>query len=217
MSFKAARADHQAASAPLCLVSRAAVGQGQRHANAGAVTARSRDVMPIQVQGHILVEALVVIAYRILQQLQGRFPGLRVLCIARVGVGVAVVPEVTGLAALGDGGLHGQAAFAAGKSGLVNLGMLTLIVAVQAGVAGVTAGITIGMGILIGAALDYFNIGHPADASFHNGIGRSSVFARYICKHEGIVPVAQQGGVIEGRALNSSVDATIAAAGEGDL
>ena len=216
MSFKAARADHQAASAPLCLVSRAAVGQGQRHANAGAVTARSRDVMPIQVQGHILVEALVVIAYRILQQLQGRFPGLRVLCIARVGVGVAVVPEVTGLAALGDGGLHGQAAFAAGKSGLVNLGMLTLIVAVQAGVAGVAVGILIDMGILIGAALDYFNIGHPADASFHNDIGRS-VFARYICKREGIVPVAQQGGVIEGRALNSSVDATIAAAGEGDL
>ena len=216
MSFKAARADHQAASAPLCLVSRAAVGQGQRHANAGAVTARSRDVIPIQVQGHILVEALAVIAYRILQQLQGRFPGLRVLCIARVGVGVAVVPEVAGVAALGDGGLHGQAAFAAGKSGLVNLGMLTLIVAVQAGVAGFAVGILIDMGILIGAALDYFNIGHPADAIFHMGIGRS-VFARYICKREGIVPVAQQGGVIEGRALNSSVDATIAAAGEGDL
>ena len=179
MSFKAARADHQVASAPLCLVSRAAVGQGQRHANAGAVTARSRDVIPIQVQRHILAEELdiCIVAFRILQQLQGRFPGLRILRAARVGVGVAVVPEVAGVAALGDGGLHGQAAFAAGKSGLVNLGMLTLIVAVQAGVAGVAVGILIDMGILIGAALDYFNIGHPADAICHIGIGRS-VFAR---------------------------------------
>ena len=178
-SFKATRTDQRAEGTPVRLVCHT-VGEGQGHVGVDIVASFAfRDAVPVQVQGHIVADADMPIgadAFHIPQQGQGRFPGLGVIRAARVGVGVAVVPEILGVAALGDGSLHAAAADGAGV-GIIQFGMRAMVIAVPAGLAGFAVGILKDMGILIGAALDYFNIVHPADASFHNGIGRS-VFAR---------------------------------------